>query len=156
MSDLHPAVAFLLAAHAEAERCATTASDGQGWWLISPRAADHRSVVEYVIEGERGPVTHIDVDEHEPEAHLAEALLIQSNSPRAVLCRVAAEREILAEHAAGDMARERDETECRTCSEPQLGFSGMWAAEHPCRTVLGLAKAWGWEVKGDAELLPIS
>ncbi len=128
----HPAVTFLLAAHAEAERCATTASDGQGWWLISPRAADHRSVVEYVIEGERGPVTHIDVDEHEPEAHLAEALLIQSNSPGSVLRRIEAEREILAA--------------CRAVLAED-GWEYTDAPELAEVVTAGLAEAWGWEAE---------
>ena len=81
------------------------------------------------------------------DLHPAVTYLLAAHARSVDACRVAAEREILAEHAPGDMARERDETECRTCSEPQLGFSGMWAAEHPCRTVLLLAKAWGWETE---------
>jgi hypothetical protein len=130
MSDQHPAVVYLLAAHERAEAVARRAAKP---------ALDHcpSDPVEFVIGMN---------DLSTPAVRAAEAH-IRLHPTSAVLTRVAAEREILAEHAAGDMARERDETECRTCSEPQLGFSGMWAAEHPCRTVLGLAKAWGWEAE---------
>jgi hypothetical protein len=141
MTEQHPAVTFLLAAHAESERWATAASDGEGWWVIAPRYADHRTVAEYVIEGERGPVVHVDVQEHDSEAHRAEALLIQSNSPRAVLARVAAERGILAEH--------RDfNGRCGRCAN----WDTMWEVGRvahegrpwPCTVWTSTAKAWGW------------
>lgn len=162
MTDQHSAVTFLLAAHAEAEKWATAASDPQGWWLIEPRFADHRTICEYVIQGERGPVVHVEVEEHDTEAHRAEALLIQANSPRAVLLRVAQERDILAEHAGTWTS---GEPEYEHHHEVMVGPTGRTryveveddepippymcitceAAGWPCRTVLGLAKAWGWE-----------
>lgn len=136
------AVAYLRNAHAQAEEWATAASDGQGWWFINPRFADHRTVVEFVIEGERGPVAHIDVQEHNVEAHQAEALLIQSNNPAAVLARVRAERAILAEHAS-------DYGDCKACGRASdetngLGFAFFEAVDWPCTTVRLLAAGWGW------------
>lgn len=137
MSDLHPAVALLLAAHEQAMALAeeaAEATDGGNWRVGGPQSCECCDAV-------RAGTALVLVADDRYSGHVA------ANDPASVLRRVTAEREILAEHAPGDMARERDETECRTCSEPQLGFSGMWAAEHPCRTVLGLAKAWGWEAE---------
>jgi hypothetical protein len=59
-------------------------------------------------------------------------------------CRVAAEREILAEHNL-DEGRY-----CRRCAKwLDLPISQQVepddAVDWPCRTVLGLARAWGWE-----------
>ncbi len=143
MTDQHPAVTFLLAAHGRAEVAAKALPRGPWRWVVH-----HDAGIWEGLEGPDGVVLAAS-DSEEYAARIekddgfdAYLPLIQ---PEVLLARVEAEREILAEHAPGDMARERDETECRTCSEPQLGFSGMWAAEFPCRTVLLLAKAWGWE-----------
>lgn len=136
----HPAVAYLRNAHDQAARWATAASDPQGWWLINPRYADHRTVREYVIEGERGPVVHVDVEEHDPEAHAAEAQLIQTNSPRAVLSRIAADREVLVEHA-------ESWGHCAVCSGEDYDGADLAfrrSLDWPCPTILAVARGWGW------------
>jgi hypothetical protein len=143
MTEQHPAVTFLLAAHAESERWATAASDGEGWWVIAPRYADHRTVAEYVIEGERGPVVHVDVQEHDSEAHRAEALLIQSNSPRAVLARVAAERDVLAARA------EAEATLGKALADPDQvhpADAGIYVGKLNALTfaLKAIATGWGW------------
>jgi hypothetical protein len=75
--------------------------------------------------------------------HPAVAFLLAAHARSDDACRVAAEREILAEHA--------DEWRCcSACSEED--YDGAERAFRrplpwPCRTVLGLAKAWGWEAE---------
>jgi hypothetical protein len=78
---------------------------------------------------------------HETFDHAMDRASVQSWWTRR---RIAAERAIMAEHAPGSMAVDRDETQCRTCSAPQAGFSGSWPVEYPCRTVILLAEGWGW------------
>lgn len=159
MAEQHAAVTFLQAAHARAVTLAeaTTPVPQPGQWTaVRDKHADRDAPLS-LIQG-RDPDDPDDQDysyglpvivlaaewQDEAEANLQ---FIAANDPASVLRRVAAEREILAEHAPGGMAQERDETECRTCSGPTPGFSGMWPADWPCRTVLGLAKAWGWETE---------
>lgn len=74
------------------------------------------------------------------EQHPAVTHLLAAHAEaETVLLRVAAERGILAEHAPDA------ESFCRVCMDP-TGIGGRWdCSPWPCRTVLGLAKAWGWE-----------
>jgi hypothetical protein len=63
--------------------------------------------------------------------------------PEAVLRRVAAERELLAEHA------DEGARECKVCAPVDWDAEERpgryrYPAGYPCRTVLLLAKAWGW------------
>jgi hypothetical protein len=71
------------------------------------------------------------------------------HDPQLTLSRIEAERAILAEHDRGDASVERDEGDCRTCSAPTHGFSGMWPVDYPCTTVLALARGWGWKENPD-------
>lgn len=121
------AAAFLRNAHAQAEQWASAASDSEGWWLINPRFADHRTVAEFVIEGERGPVVHVEVQEHDVEAHQAEALLIQANNPAAVLRRIKAERAVL-----------------EACDTVLSGWYYGESKELAHDVIAGLARGWGW------------
>lgn len=121
------AVTFLRNAMDQAEQWATAASDGEGRWLINPRFADHRTIAEFTIEGERGPVVHIDVQEHDPEAHQAEALLIQANHPAAVLRRIEAERSVL-----------------EACDTVLSGWYYGETKELAHDVIAGLARGWGW------------
>jgi hypothetical protein len=55
--------------------------------------------------------------------------------------RVEAEREILAEHSESN-------ADCNTCVDGRWGYPiypNSSPQHYPCRTVLLLAKAWGWE-----------
>lgn len=57
--------------------------------------------------------------------------------------RVEAERETLAEHAVTQPWRR-----CRVCISDRDGYPESWTGDPwPCRTVLLLAKAWGWEAE---------
>jgi hypothetical protein len=148
----HPAVAYLLAAHERAEGQARAATPGPWFaqrhdWGDDDFAADigteaaasgawwgSANVVGHGYEG--GGVVEI-----------ADADFIAANHPGTVLARVAAEREILAEHNL-DEGRY-----CRRCAKwLDLPISQQVepddAVDWPCRTVLGLAKAWGWEAEG--------
>jgi hypothetical protein len=129
----HPAVVFLRQALDRAEQGAQEAG-GDPW-----TTATHPSETVAVYDSAGDPVVYA-----EGSPSVEQAAHIAANSPAAMLRRVALDRQILAEHAPGGMAEERDETECRTCSGPTPGFSGSWPAEWPCRTVLLLAEAYGW------------
>lgn len=61
--------------------------------------------------------------------------------PDAVLLRIEAEREILAEHMLE--VRERPTFVLNEGSMPCC--STCWGSLYPCRTVLLLAKSWGWK-----------
>jgi hypothetical protein len=128
-----PAVEFLQQALDRAEGLARAAG-GDRW-----STAEHPSETVAVYDSAGDPVVYA-----EGSPSVEQAAHIALNDPAAVLRRVALDRQILAEHAPGGMAEERDETECRTCSGPTPGFSGSWPAEWPCRTVLLLAEAYGW------------
>jgi hypothetical protein len=152
-------VTHLLAAHVEAERLAGAAGGPDGWWVIEPRYSnpffeigspppepDH-AVIHNMQGGD--PVVYIDIGDVDTAKRKAETLLIQANNPRTVLARVVAERELLAEHSPDDPRW----PECIRCADDgtdvDLGDHGTEtlrrALPWPCRTVLGLAKAWGWE-----------
>ena len=70
----------------------------------------------------------------------AELGRVEELAPEAVLRRVKADRQILAEHAD-------DEGECATCAAEGDGGGIMFLGHvpYPCRTVRLLAEAWGWE-----------
>lgn len=64
--------------------------------------------------------------------------------PAAVVRLVAGAREILAEHTL--VQRERASFVLN--EGPIPGCATCWGELYPCRTVLLLAKAWGWEEEG--------
>lgn len=134
----HPAVAFLRQAHERAEKVARALPRGP--WMWTGRWDLEGNYM--ALEGPTGvPVIrsrtkdgawsrmewHPAFDEYLPD-------------PSAVLRRVAAERQILAEHADAS-------GECRVCAaEGTVGASTFLGnVPWPCRTVLLLAQAWGWE-----------
>ena len=129
----HPAVVFLLAAHQRAEVLARAA----GW--VEIEAVSYLWETRYLsLRQPDGEVRHTT----EFSAELADHFAV--HSPASVLRRVAAERELLAEHAD-----ELGLGECRVCAvEGTVGaitFQGN--VPWPCRTMLLLAEAWGWEVE---------
>ncbi len=127
----HPAVAFLLAAHERAEQLARNAG-GDEW------ERDPHPLCYAVKDSDGDPVV---CDEGAPTGEQASHIAL--HDPAAVLRRVAAEREILAEHPEhgidGDCAR------CVEWQEDDEGDLCAYPLPWPCRMVLGLAKAWGWE-----------
>jgi len=139
MAEQHPAMTFLLAAHERAERLAN-ASDG-GKWAVAERAGC--DCCDVVRNETGGLVTNADLDDA--------PLIAEHANPRAVLLRVAAERDILAEHEARPGLGSVDEGWLHTPSFVCAICAPAWFQGHPqrapwpCRTVLGLAKAWGWE-----------
>jgi len=148
----HPAVVFLLAAHQQAEELARAATPGP--W--EPEGDDPTDDEAYTVhDGEHGDLVG------NPVAYVRDGMwgrrgegCTQANmrliaghaDPVAVLRRVAADRQILAEHAD-------DCGDCRVCCDAGLteyvhdyGVVEMRSGESfPCRTVLLLAQAWGWE-----------
>ena len=108
------------------------------------------------------------------DLHPAVTYLLAAHARSVDACRVAAEREILAEHEGtwasgepeydyhfekaivGPTGRTRYIEERNAEPNPPYLCTSCTDGGWPCRTVLGLAKAWGWEAKGDTELLPIS
>jgi len=69
------------------------------------------------------------------------------HGPAAVLRQVAAVRKLLAEHepAAGyPDGLSGYGTVCGTCARADRDGE-LWGDAYPCRTVLLLAQAWGWE-----------
>lgn len=173
MTAQFPAVAHLLAAHERAVEAAlaTTPVPVAGQWtVVRDKHADQDAPLA-LVQGDDPddpgedysygvPVIVLAADwQDEAEANLWHIAL---HDPASVLLRVAEERNILAEHAGtwaagepeydhhyetaiGPTGRTRyirvaDDTPvppymCATCPDPG------W----PCRTVLGLAKAWGWK-----------
>lgn len=116
MSD-HPAVAFLVAAHQQAE--------------LDARFTD----------GYTNGAFSFDVADRDAADHC-----LGAGSPVSVLRRVAAEREMLAEHADDGCG------DCTACARPSEETSGRGDAffeplPWPCRTVLLIAKGWDWEAQ---------
>ena len=130
MSEQHSAVIFLLAAHERAAALAAAA--------IEPDPGLHPpQPVEFILANQ----------EVTTRATEAAERFIRANTPADVLRRVTAEREILAEHAS-------DYGDCKTCDTgtgdfSERGYQWRDVQSWPCRTVLGLAKAWGWEAATD-------
>lgn len=131
MSDLHPAVTFLLAAHERAERLANASAGGR-WAEAETASCDCCTVVRSETGG---LVTTADLDDA--------PLMAAHANPTAVLLRVAEERNILAEHRPyqerllGPL--------CFTCVGINTYRSGVAIHQfYPCNAVVGLAKAWGW------------
>jgi hypothetical protein len=146
MADLHPAVVYLLAAHERAATLSTAATPGP--W--EPKDEDPGDDEVYTVhDGEHGDLVG-DVVAYvrggawrgKPWTELANMQLIAMVAdPVAVLRRVTAEREILAEHSESN-------ADCNTCVDGRWGYPiypNSSPQRYPCRTVLGLAKAWGWE-----------
>jgi hypothetical protein len=84
----------------------------------------------------------IDETMHLLEVDTPTAEHIALHAPAAVLRRVAADRQILAEHA-------NDYGDCAACGRPSEETNGRGHHFHeavpwPCRTVLLLAEAYGW------------
>lgn len=145
------AVEWLQAKLTQVEEAARAATPGP--WFANAYDADwdgtgHEASIGTQPHACKWPDAAADIVGHGYEGggveRLADAQFIAASSPDVVLRRVAADRQILAEHAPGGMAEERDETECRVCSGPTPGFSGSWPSATPCRTVLLLAEGWGW------------
>jgi hypothetical protein len=132
----HPAVEWLREAHQQAEELARAAG-GDEWsthphgWHLSVRDAGEHPVANVPIRLPGG-------DDHGTAGHIA------LHDPAAVLRRVAAERELLAAHRSVrgqgfDGYRFVGIDACASC-----GTAEEYAVPWPCRTVLLLAKAWGW------------
>lgn len=125
----HPAVEFLTAALARAERVARAVPRGPWHWERRSPPESFQS-----LEGPAGlPVFHSQAKPGNAswiELHPAFDEFLPE--PEAVLRRVAAERQVLAEHADDGAGY------CGVCAH--------WAVRlpSPCRTVLLLAQAWGW------------
>ena len=127
----HPAVVFL---RAELDRVGQVAraAGGDAWSL-----AEHPSDTVAVYDSRREPVVY---DEGWPSGDQAQHIAL--HDPAAVLRRVAADRQILAEHA-------NDSGDCAACGRPSeetnsRGFAFFAEVPWPCRTVRLLAEAWGW------------
>ncbi len=140
MSEQHPAVMFLLAAHERAEGQARAAASDSGGeeWDDCGRLGEDVMVKDSNCYVACGPW----------DCPLSDGIRyhVALHDPASVLARVAAEREILAEHNL-DEGRY-----CRRCAKwLDLPISQQVepddAVDWPCRTVLGLAKAWGWEME---------
>lgn len=143
----HPAVVFLREALDQAEEPTRAATPGP--WLVerdeyhgvAVRDADPeipglsgRQIVAFAPY--RNETTERDF------AHVA------MWSPVAVLARVAADRQILAEHASDGDSRWPECVRCAGGHEIEMGecmtVTVRDVVPWPCRTVLLLAEAWGW------------
>ena len=138
MTEQHPAVAHLLAAHERAIALAEKATKGP--WTVDDEGYPeeiHGLHGADVVTGSRwaGEASVFDSD--------ADALFIAANHPGTVLLRVTEERKILAEH----QPHEDRPWACRVCiSDREDLYPEQWESDRwPCATVLGLAAAWGWK-----------
>jgi hypothetical protein len=139
----HPAVAWLRQAHERAEGLAQAATPGP--W--EPKLSDDDEVctvlgaggglvgypVAYVRAEVRG-CWRLDEDRTRANARL----IVLCADPAAALRRVGFEREILVEHSADGWGQ------CSRCQDEEPVANRGTALDWPCRTVLLLAKAWGW------------
>jgi hypothetical protein len=133
VTEQHPAVRHLIAAHAKAEEVARLAADDDG-----PEWEDEGSAVYQ--KGTNNPIVVGPWTGYLPDG---ERQHIALHDPASVLRRVAAERRILAEHADDGTG---DCTRCARESEERAGLGYFHEPlPWPCPTVLGLAAAWGWE-----------
>lgn len=145
----HPAVEFLQRAHERAEGLVRVISYGgyepQTWHIEPSRSRRWVQIFsksrtlgeprEAAMRDDDQPVMLVQSGRNE---HLHAVM----HDPAAVMRRVAADRQILAEHA-------NDYGDCAVCACPSEETNGRGAAFHeplpwPCRTVLLLAEAWGW------------
>lgn len=121
----HPAVAHLLAALDRAETTAHGATPGP--WeaegddptddeVYTAHDGEHGDLYGQMVAFTRGPGSH------------ANMLHIAAFNPAVVLRMVAADRQLLAQHAPGLLGE---------CTEDHR--------DSPCPTVLNRAKAWGWQ-----------
>lgn len=83
-----------------------------------------------------------------PIHHIENAIHAAHNDPKRVLGKVAADREILAEHAPTSWG---GPPLCITCSVLDGAFSNVGAL-WPCKTVLALAKGHGIDTSGTAQI----
>jgi hypothetical protein len=130
----HPAVVFLRQAHEQAEELARVATPGP--WMLN--------LDDETITSEFGTVARLrDFVRLMTNAQVeADARLITGMAdPAAVLRRVAADREQLAEHADR-------QGECRVCAaEGEFGgIAFLGNVPWPCGVWLRLAEGWGWTV----------
>jgi hypothetical protein len=161
----HPAVAYLRNGLARAEALAQAATPGP-WFAHTHDWNDHEFAADIGTSPTPGPDQAANVVGHGWESggvvEQHDADFIAANSPDTVLRRVVKARELLTEHAGtwasgepeydyhhetaiGATGRTRyievasdepiDPYMCTTCQQPG----------YPCRTVLLLAEAWGWE-----------
>jgi hypothetical protein len=137
MTD-HPAVVFLRQAHERAEKVVRALPRGPWMWVghWDPEGNFRALEGPDEIPVLRSRAQH--GNSSTMEWHPAFDGLLPE--PEAVARRVAADRELLTEHA------ER-QGECRVCAaEGEAGGTTFLGnVPWPCRTVLLLAKAWGWE-----------
>jgi hypothetical protein len=144
----HPAVAYLRNGLARAEALAQAATPGP-WFAHTHDWNDHEFAADIGTSPTPGPDQAANVVGHGWESggvvEQHDADFIAANSPDAVLRRVQAERAVLAlhepvesEYADGDGV-ERSSVDCAACD------NGGSSWTYPCRTVLLLAEAWGWE-----------
>lgn len=137
MTD-HPAVTFLLAAHERAITLTSAATPGP--WTVDME--EERIVAAVgVVARLRDWVRRVTQAQIQADA----GLIAEHADPLAVLRRVEADRETLAEHPQirGLTGFARPAWICETCAEAD------WAGDrrgdpYPCRTLLLLAKGWGW------------
>lgn len=142
----HSAVEFLTAALARAEETVKAATAG-------PWTAD---VGDETVRSDAGTVATMRdwarlMTNAQVEADMA--LIVGHADPAAVLRRVAADREILADHQPTSC--EEFTCDCHQCcavcrwtEHDEAGREPVWGDVtrhvYPCRTVLLLAQAWGW------------
>lgn len=135
----HPAVTYLLAAHAKAEALAKAAN--------RPDATMHpENPVEFILS----------CPDLSTRAIRAGERFIDANMPDTVLARVAAEREMLAEHQPQRSANVPMHETCADLNcdcRKEIAMCGTCAPGHyydadpqpwPCAVWTSTAKAWGW------------
>lgn len=149
MTDQHPAVTFLLAAHERAVALADAGTPGP-WMpegddptddeIYTVHDGEHGDLVGEVVAYVRGGNWRGGADRTVQNMQLITAFA----DPTVVLARVAAERDILADHTP--TPRDSSGEYCSVCSQSEEHPQPVgWWVPYPCRTVLGLAKAWGWK-----------
>lgn len=141
----HPAVEFLRQALDQAEQLARALPPGP--WRMVEVGDDGGEREDLLGSDGQAVLASGDVDGYESWIwrHDGFEAYLPLIGPDAVLRRVAADRQILAEHQStrglGYVGRDYVEMDsvCTSC-----GKSGEYGVLWPCRTVRLLAEAWGW------------
>ena len=134
----HPAVVFLEQALDRAEAAARGLPPGPWRWVEVDDGSERE-----VLAGADGQAVLSSGDAESYQSlvwkHAGFEAFLSLMQPTAVLARVAADRQILAEHAKAPMAA------CAACADTRHPDPRQWAlVVWPCRTVLLLAAGWGW------------
>lgn len=148
-------VAYLRNAHERAEELTKAATPGP--WFVQPHTWDPTDDFAADIgtsqDGQHWGTADVVGHGHESGGviRVEDAAFIAASDPASVLCRIEAERAILALHEGAQFPRDSigGVIVCQGCGPSahdlmELMLAGKQRDQWPCQTVQLLARGWGW------------